>query len=78
MLVGFANILPWWLGPLEGNLYANDVPTPVEDMTREHPSHVTLSTCVATNVGNFRKGNFWDWQTVSDCLSKGLVKLPNL
>jgi hypothetical protein len=70
-----------WLGPLEGNLYTNDVPPPFEDMTTHHPSHVTLSTCVAINVWNFRsirKGNFWDWKTISDGLSKGLVKLPNL
>jgi len=70
-----------WLGPLEGNLYTNDVPPPFEDMTTHHPSHVTFSTRVAINVGNFRsirKGNFWDWKTISDGLSKGLIKLPNL
>jgi hypothetical protein len=55
MLVGSANILPWWLGPFEGNLYANDVPPRFEDMIQDHPSHVTLSTCVATNVGNLNQ-----------------------
>lgn len=47
MLVGFFSTLPWGLGPLEGNLNANNVPLPLEEMTWDHPSHahVALSTC---------------------------------
>jgi hypothetical protein len=33
------------LGLSEGNLDANDVPTPFEDMTKDHPSYVALPTC---------------------------------
>jgi len=47
VLARFSSTLPWGLGPLEGNLNANDVPPPLEEMTWDHPSlaHVVLSTC---------------------------------
>ncbi len=46
-------VVPCWLdltthylglGLLEGNLNVNHVPSPLENMTHEHPSHVALST----------------------------------
>ncbi len=47
-------VLPCWLdlithylklGLSKGNLDANYVPIPFEDMTEDHPSHVALPTC---------------------------------
>jgi hypothetical protein len=34
ILHGFASMLPWGMGLLEGNLDVNDLPPPLKDMAR--------------------------------------------
>jgi hypothetical protein len=45
MLAKFANTLPWGWKLLDEKLDVDDVSPPLEDMMRNHPSYVALSTC---------------------------------